>query len=400
MKTKIIVISNHLLDDNNNNGKVLKNYLSAFEASEICQFYIAKEKNDLVPFDTLRITDNDIVGYALKKKQNNTFENQKKKLSNKPMHHLLRYWLWSLSIRAKKQIKKFVNAENPTHICVYYGDTPHMHKIALRIAKTKGCKMIVFCGEDYPLKEHNYLQPGCKKNVFFRIFISILRRTTKKLFKCSDLIVFNSPALEEAYKKKYHFKKSLVCFQASSLTSCDKISNKKCFLYGGNLGLGRDDAIVDVSKKLFEIDPSFTIDVYGNATQQTIEKFSACKNIIYYGLVSNKELLEKFSDAFAILHVEKNTRYNVEDLKYAFSTKLSDIIVSQKRFLLYAPVELLETQYMKSVCDDYVAVSFNDLDSTIKNVLFKKKSSFPENVVNKHESKKVALMVKKEICEI
>ena len=58
-----------------------------------------------------------------------------------------------------------------------------------------------------------------------------------------------------------------------------------------------------------------------------------------------------------IIHCERFDEYNSVDLQYAFSTKISDSIMSQKPFFLYAPANLSETKYMKNIDSNFVACS-------------------------------------------
>jgi len=374
---KLLVISNNLVSENNGNGKVLKNYLWSFKDYELCNFYISNDVPSIFDkISNLNITNQNALLSLFLSRNHILSKNKSKQLSkgnnNKsPFKQLIRYMIWNLGSWKKLGFKEFIKSEKPTHVFLALGNNPYLLKLARKISKKNNLRLVIFACEDYPLKKHNFYNK--KHSIAFWFLQRKLQKETKLAFKNSSLVIFNSENLKNAYFSQYSCKNTFVMEQLSSINAYANVNNKKRvlnLLYAGNLNLGRDIALKEFASTLLQVDSKIKIQVYTNLNESIRNNLKE-PNIILHDYIPNKELVEKISVCDGLIHVEHNTPYNIIDLKYAFSTKLADMICSNKRMILYAPKELFETQYLLNKLPQCVITDKNMLEDFIKTFLLK-----------------------------
>ena len=377
MKNKLLIISNNLFSYNNANGKFLKNYLCSCSDDEICNFYISNDmKTSFEQFNSINITDKNALNKFLhRKKLQSTVNSQDIKQENfktqTSFKHLIRYFVWNTGAWKKCGFKNWIKEQNPTHIVTVTGNNPYLLKISYKLAKKSNIPLITFICEDYPLKNYDFIERKTRQSLSFLLYKHLLKKFTTKVVSLSNLVIFNSHQIKEAYEYKYIIKKSLVCFPPSE-SIADSVQDQQPplnFLYAGNLGLNRIDALIDFA--LFLKTNSFdqTINVYSNLSEENKLKLQKIDNVKVHDFVRNEELQKIIKESGVLLHLEYDSEYNKTDLKYAFSTKLADLICSNKRIFLYAPKGLVESEYFLKYLPKNIATSKEELKETLDYVL-------------------------------
>ncbi len=376
MKNKLLIISNNLFSYNNANGKFLRNYLASFSDSEICNFYISNDHESTESFEVFNVTDKIALDKLLLKrdpkevKENPPTSNENISNHQTALKHLLRYFVWNFGAWKKCGFKKWIREQQPTHIVAIMGNNPYLLKISYKLAKKLNIPLITFICEDYPLKNYDFIEKKYKKSLSFSIFRRLLKKYTNKLIAKSNLIVFNTDEIKEAYSNTYNVRNSIVCYPPSQIAPKD-IENytPQNFLYAGNLGLGRIDALIEFANCLKNYDPTLKINVYSKVSDKDTLKIKATNNIVIHPFVSNEQLMTIINESGAILHIEYDSEYNKKDLKYAFSTKLADMICSGRRILLYAPKGMSESEYFSKYLPNNIATSKKELKDVLNYVL-------------------------------
>ena len=403
-KIKLLVISNNLISYNNANGKFIKNYLYAFSNNELCNFYISDDiKTKEEDFDSFNITDYEVLNNLKLKKNSKRSDAVHPKngyhKNNNAIRHLLRYAVWKFAF-PKKEFYSWVIKQEPTHIVTNIGNNPYLLWLALKISRRISVPLITIFGEDYPLKNYNFIEHKRKQSLFFLIFKKILRNIAKKIIKHSSLCIFNTVELHDLYQAHFKIHNSLVCYPPSDFSTRSIKSIKDCnnIVYAGNLGLRRLDSLIEIAEVLQNNNFDLSIDIYGKATEQQKELLSKYQNIKYFGFVSNDDLIRRISDAKVILHTEYNSSFNLMDLKYAFSTKIADMICTKKRILFYAPAGLAETNYLTKFLPNNVATSRDELLKVLNYVIGNNYDfSHQIKLAASHNVKKISLMIRSEI---
>lgn len=382
---KILSISNNLLSLNNANGKFCRNYLNAFFDNELASFYISSDiKTDDERIESFNYTDADVLNdFLRKKKKDKTIQSTNNQKVNKrsAIVRVLRYLIWRIAFRRNKKFYEWIDTIKPTHIVVTVGDNPFLLFLARKLKRKTNSKLIIICGENYSLKKHDYLKRKYHRNASFLLFQKVLRQQTRKCFKQSDLVIFNSDSIMELYEKKMKFNKSVVVYPLSTNKYIDEYDYlNKDIVYAGNLGIGRAEALITFSKVLNSIDSNRTIKVYGRGAPEQIELLNKVENIEYKGIVTNDELIGIINKSWLLLHVESFDEYRKIDLKYAFSTKLSDLIASNNRFFMFAPDCYVESQFFMKNLENHIASDETKLATSLLQLIAQQKPFMTEDL--------------------
>ena len=124
--------------------------------------------------------------------------------------------------------------------------------------------------------------------------------------------------------------------------------------------------MIDVANALSVIGKPYSFDVYGRVYRdKDFQKLNACPYLHYHQPVSYEQV-RKLADASDLLvHVESFDPFIARDRKNAFSTKIMDCLVSGRPFLLYAPKEMAQSQYLADRGLLYVAENKEQLKSSL-----------------------------------
>ncbi|MCQ2975614.1 MAG: hypothetical protein MJ211_12505 [Bacteroidales bacterium] len=402
---KILVVSNNCLSFDNNNGKVMRNYLYAFSNDELCNFYISNEKSP-VGISSFNVTNNDalkrFVTFGLFKAKKSSASSENVNGSNikySPFKHYLRYLVWNSGFWKSRKYKNFIKNEKPERIVTFLGNNPYLLKLSYELSKKLSVPLILFIGEDYPLKNFDYITRKNKMGFWFRRFHKTEKRCFLKASKMADLVIFNSDYIKDAYLEKYAFKKYDIVYHLSSQSHLNNNFDSKVILYAGNMGLGRVDALIDFADVLYNVDKTFMLKVFGNANKIDFDELSKHQNIDYHSFIKNEELIKEYEKAFALIHVEKNDIYNNTDLEFAFSTKIVDMICSKKPFLVYAPSCLACSKHLLKYQEQSIATNREELEIKLKNLLIQKNNNENDDLEKLHNIGNCDY-IKKIICEI
>lgn len=396
---KLLVVSNNFLSFDNNNGKVMKNYLNAFSNNEIANFYISNDIADS-SIASFNVTNKQALksflsfGIVKDSKNKKTLSEQRNSsIKYSPLKHLIRYLIWKSGFWKSKSYKAFIKKEKPERIVTFLGNNPYLLELSMKLSKKMNIPLVLFIGEDYPLKKFNYIEGKEKMGFFFKIFHRIEKKNFKKVINKCKLVIFNSDYIKDAYIKKYNIINWKVVYHLSSQKPLSKNNDSKTILYAGNLGLGRLDALIEISNVLQEIDSTLILKIFGNASEIDIQKLNKLENIHYNSFISNTELQEEYKNARLFLHVEKSNDFNNIDLRFAFSTKIADMICSHKPFLVYAPEKLACVKHLLKYSSDFVCSKPENLKEKLINLL-SDKYIFNEDLYGFHDIKNGDLVKK------
>lgn len=388
MKKRILVVSNNCFSLENSNGRTLANLLNGWPSDKLAQFYTHNEIPNYEGCNNyFRVTDKQALlslfqgGVSGKVEKANSIKPSvvKPKSYSKyrnPLVLILRNIIWNLGFWKGRCFQDWIDEFNPELILVQAGDTAYRLKLATDIAKKRNIPLLVYNSEGYYFKELNYFTSARASRYFYPLFISLFRKQLEKTTAYASHTIYCCEPLKNDFDVEFG-KPSTVIYTASIImpTPLISVDNKQLKIsYLGNLSLGRHESLIEVANTIYEIDPEIVVDIYGRCpSEEVYEAFNNCKAINYIGFISYQEVQSVISQSDILLHVENFSEFYVEDIKYGFSTKISDSLMSGRCFFLYAPESLACSQYMLKGNPSGIATSKEELKIKMKALLLSEK---------------------------
>ena len=198
---------------------------------------------------------------------------------------------------------------------------------------------LIYNSEDYYFKKFDYfhakgLAHWCYP-LFYRWFCGEFRRAQRR----TAHNVYICDGLKDAYAADFDTP-STALYTATELRPFPPKATADGFTvsYLGNFGFSRYESLVEVAEILQSLSPNYYLDVYGKIPNDTVQAaFDGCKGVRYKGFLSYDQVTEVMANSDLLIHVEKDTPFNRETLRFGFSTKIADSLACGRCFLLYAP---------------------------------------------------------------
>lgn len=384
---RVLVISNNSFSKSDSNGRTLGNFFGLWPRNSIAQFCIHDQDKDWdVCSNFYVISDMQAVkSFLLGKKTdghrtfstNETAEENstsgKRTVSRTPASMLLRNAAWA-SMRWKNvMFDTWVNDFKPEVVILQAGDLPAFYDIAVRIAKERKIPLVIYNSEEYYFKNYCYFGEDASFKWLYPIFHNKLKKSVGNALNYAAGSIYISDYLKELYDNEFGKRSITLMTSATENVGSDTADEGKpqAIIYGGNLGVGRHRALLDIGNALQKIDTSLKIDVYGKCDdRQIIQDLNNCDGIHYAGMIPYSELQKKTIAARLLVHVESMEPYYVRDIKYGFSTKIADSLASGVPFFVYASNELTSVQYLSENKCAIIATDGKQLAVKLKCALF------------------------------
>ena len=386
----ILIFSNNAISNSESNGRIYSYLVDKYLPDHISNFYV-RGNSDIDGVKYLFVSPKKAlfskltfgfkkISFYMERVSNS--QNGCSNKSKKVFYHLLRNFSYSRNYSILKALSLFIKENNIDTIFLWGSNVPFLYQYAFKIAKKHKLDLITYTGEDYPLKDYNYI--SFRKSILFPCFQRKLFKFAKAVYSISRKNYFTNDEIKEFYKKTFELKHAQTEYLKSTLTEISHKPNTNFFdvLYGGNLYNDRVNSIIEISQYLSKYS-NVRIIIYGNGEQKQIQKLNECKNIFYKGVVPYNELLSKFSKANLLLHVEGFSEFYKKDCKYAFSTKISDYFLSRIPFFVYGPLEISGVKYLLKLIPNFVAINKDELYKLDSIICGKTIFKFDFDTVNK-----------------
>ncbi len=375
MNAKILVISNEAFSDSGSNSRTMKNFLQDIPRENIAQFYLHGIPDTDFCTHYFRVSDQDALRAFLgkgKKERENKDENSSgdatdiKKPPKSYRNLLIRNIVWQTKRWWNRDFDEFLTAFAPNIVLLQAGDAPFLYAVARLVAKQCGARLVMFNSESYVLKKRIY---SSKKGAFFWHFWlkASLRKQYRKFMKKVDYCIYSLNALEDACQKKYpHPGKSCTLYTVSELSPLPDCSQTPfTVLYCGNLGVGRDEPLAEFAQVLREVDDSAELHIYGKFRDAESEA-RVCNhpNVYFHGFVDYAQVPQLMSRVSLLIHCEHPAR--LENLRYAFSTKIADSLACGRPFLVYAAKEYPFVHYLQTKQCAHIASDQDELKCVLE----------------------------------
>lgn len=369
---KVLIISNNPFSLVSSNGRTLSNLFSCWDKKKIAQFYISNENSDHSLCENYyQLTDRDMLkafltskkpGRVVSKEQgiNISISDRKQKssrlkkiLKNTSIGYFSRSLIWRGGKLNNHKLEAWINDFSPEVVLLQVGDYGFMIKIAMDIAQKRRIPLIIYNSEDYYFKKRK------KCSILYNLYQRYFRETFERMVSMSAHIIYSNEYLEKTYVDLFEHRSTTLYTPSFIQRRSDLVKNNPPIIsYIGNLGVGRHESLISLANALETIDDKIKLDIYGKVPDASIRaEFEKHKAIRYKGFINYETVIETINKSDILVHTENFSEFYTQDLKHAFSTKVSDSLASGVPFFVYAPPSLAITRYLSSsdaacvVCD-------------------------------------------------
>lgn len=383
---RLLIFSNNCFSKTGSNGRTLAMLMGKYPKDRVAQFYIQSEIPDFdVCANYFQLTDSEVLRALFTEKQPGKIVEQgsvckhesngakhKRKKRRTPFSMLIREVVWKSNRWKGSGFLNWVNEFSPEIVMVQAGDNAFLLKIATDISVTKSIPLVIYNSENYYFKHRNYMKDSGIAAILFPFFMSQFRKQFKLTMNRVAYAIYNCDPLRQEYDKEFHCPSSTIYTSSSFPYSTEKKDKKGIVIsYLGNLGVGRDESLIEVAEALQSINPEFKLNVYGKAPNNQIEnRLLMCKGICYKGFISYQEVISVIKQSDILIQVESFSKKMKDDLKFAFSTKIADYLSSGVCIFNYAPIELASTKYLSDNNVACVVTNKEDLQKQLKNLIY------------------------------
>ena len=371
-KRKILIISHNPISKSDNMGKTIGNIFSIYSKEELCQLYFHDEcPNFDICEQYFYINEVKILKSIFKKEVTGKVvqgedcqENEKSANKDSDKGKLLNFvyqfgrkrndfifcarnLLWKLGKWFSKDLDYWLKKQNPSCIFLCAGDYYFLFDIASEISKRLQIPIFTYHVDDYYFFK-KYKQ---KLGIDARIY----RRKFREIFMKSEMNFCISEMMRDTYEKCFNKKTELLMNTSEKILPRTDFKNKKLIRmnYFGNIALNRwknlsilSSVIVDLNKKY---DKKIVFNIYSEENnQQLLKDFLSNKDVNFKGKISAEEVRTKMIESDILVHVENFDKDCVEMVKYSVSTKISDMLASNRLLLAFGPAEVASISYLKN----------------------------------------------------
>lgn len=373
----VLIISNRVLSETDNNGKTLLNLIRKIPSKMVSQLYFYGSLPEVEGYNYFQISNKDIISGKINHKlrgrqvfpikgeieDNNRTLTEKYSIKRTAFKLLVRDLLWKNSWISEQLISWLDNIK-PEYIFFMAGDAVYAYEICLWIKEKYQCKLFSYVTDDYILKrsqesfwekKHRLMVLRALKEcanssaVFFTI-CERMRKEYKRVLGVDSEILFNR--CSSLYDKK--------------LSLCSDENDKIIFLYAGSLYYGREKALIELAKALKKINiengekgKEAVLHIYLNAlpSDSFLHEIQELGTAKYLGKLDFKELKIKLNECNYPVFVESFEEKQMEKVQLSFSTKIPEYLSLEKTILAIGPDNIGSMDCLRNV-----AVCINSIE--------------------------------------
>lgn len=401
---RVLIISHNCFSLSGSNGRTLGTFFEGYPKEKLAQLFIVDEYPDWdLCSRYYRITDKDIIKsivtctnpgsdmrYFVAEKNNENVSYGEpadgflQKMKKSTFSLLFREWIWACPIWKKNKLHEWVKEFKPEIILFQAGNLGYLCELSKKIAENIHIPLIVYNSEGYYLKKYDYVKGTLSNSSVFNAYMKIFRKKFSCMMSKAEKAIYISEDLKNAYDNEFTCESHYIMTATTNQNS--HIDHQRTnyaikISYLGNLGLGRHKSLIEIADALQKRNDELFIDVYGKAPDNDILKeLEVAKGIRYKGFVPYDQVVSIINDSDINVHVEGFDPFYIEDSKYAFSTKIADLLAAGKAILLYAPANLTSTKYIRDNHCGCVVTSLDELESKLYGLIDdpKLRSSYAE----------------------
>ena len=363
MQQRLLIISNNVLSNTNNNGKTILSYVDRLPRENVRQLYFSSENPTISGYKYFRLSDRDVLKGIFSTKRRGGIVNsllkgdtveshkRKRKITHNTFNRLAREVLWYKRWNSK-QLDKWLDEYNPTAVFFVAGDCLFAYSIYEYVISKFKVISSLYLTDDYimPRKYETALQKWRRK---------LIRNKLRKALSITDNFFTISDIMKETYLHDLGRNSEVIVNMTESLRG-EKIEFKEsegCIIYAGSLYYGRDEVLGKVSEALERHNENCleeekaVLNIYTNITPDDLQIHRICrgKSTRYCGSLNKEELTKKLNQSKVLLFVESFEEKEIEKTKLSLSTKVPEYMSLRKPILAVGPNNIGSMLYLEDV---------------------------------------------------
>lgn len=379
MDKRVLIISHGVISKTTNSGKTLYSLFNQWERDKIAQLYINPEvpDNDLCS-NFYRVSDRDVFKSIFKRKKqigkvltqsdinfdiasNRETSEKEEKIhvyarKRRPYMYILRNFLWSLGKWNNKQLKEWLDEFNPEVIFYMAGSFTFSYDIAIKISEMLDIPLVPYFSDDH------YINNPFSRTPLGLIVRSLFKKKAMEIVEKSQTYFCINEKMALEYERVFGKKSNVIMTpftkQPENVLSNSKSELKK-IVYAGNLNFNRHKTLIELSKVLTELNnkseyTKYELYVYSGIKDKKIITQIENTKMKFMGKVNQQELEEVYNEADYLLHVESFDKKSINKTMYSTSTKIPDLLVSNKPIIIIGPKNIASVEYILNHNAGYV----------------------------------------------
>ncbi len=358
----LLIISNNVLSETNNNGKTILSFFSGIENLTISQLYLSGEQPRVEGCDYFQISDKDIIRGLLHKSKRGKqvrVDNSRvldddfairNKVGRNDFTLLLRDVLWKNKWNSN-QLEQWLKEVNPDAIFFVGGDALFAYQICTYIKQQYGSRLTIYITDDY-------IMPRKNESFLHKIRREMIKREINKILRLSSCFYTVSEPMRDAYLLEFKRGSYLAVNMTEDLKKKLEIRETKEIIltYTGSFYYGRYNVLGMLAKSILDYNrrtkgKKAKLLIYSNEIPNETTKHVLCIGGAseYRGALSRIELVEHLNTSDILVFVESFDPDQIEKTKYSLSTKVTEYMSVGKPILAIGPKEVGSMQYLNDV---------------------------------------------------
>lgn len=387
MDKKVLIVSHNPFSNEDNMGRTLTNLFEGFDERNLCQLFFHNQHPDFgVCKNYYNINEIAVLKSTFMKgistgricteenfQENNS--NQKRSKLKEYVYRLgsrrtqvvyfLRNLVWALGKWKSQELLNWLTFQKPTCIFFAAGDYSFLFKIVLELSKILQIPIYTYYVDEYYLSK--------RKNQKIPADAFVYRKYFKKIVNASDMNFCISEMMcskyKEIFKKEFELLTNPFKMIHQPVTSVGKNNLYMC--YYGNLTFNRWKNLSVLATKISEMNKKYErkirFEVFSAENDiKLLNEFQKNKNVNFMGKVTPRELEEVIDVADILVHVEDYGERYKDTVRYSISTKIPELLTSQRVILCMGPTDLEPINYLERNDAGIIVKSLEELEEKLE----------------------------------
>lgn len=282
----------------------------------------------------------------------------------------IRNMIWKIGHWKSKELKKFIDDFNPDIVFAQLQDKVYLNNVVSFVKDYTQKPLVLYAWDDiYSMKQFSFSPLFWADRLY-------QRKSIRKLVHKSSILYTISAEQKAEYNRTLNIRTELL-FKGKIFNNKPEIKhNDGCLqiLYTGNLYSGRLDTIIQLCKKLHEINRQKLIaelHIYSGTdlSKKQINQINKYIGSYFHGRVSENEVKNLQNKADILLHIEPMSLRGSLLCRLSFSTKLVDYFYNAKCIFAVGSKRCSSMRYLKKYDAAIVSYDLKQAEEALEHLL-------------------------------